>query len=318
MFEEALIKEAASLNRTEIETEIIKVSHVAWDAPLSHTNITTWLNNFNGSALGSADAERNLAIRLLASITYYNQDDVRCFCQYIFSEYIHRKLIEYQITGVFQDKDIEDRIDHILDSTMFLALGNSSESGSNILYYFRQANHLTKNLFEREPRAGIDNLVFVDDVTISGVQAMTYIPRMTQVFSAKHIYFLTFLATDTAISDLKPLNVETIYGNLLTNRERCFEPESYVFSGKKIEKFRLVTAAMCDFYGSIITKGHPEVDSFPFGHDQSQSMLCFFYNTPDNTLPIFWCDGHGWKPIFKRYLKEPKTSEVALSDSEYV
>jgi hypothetical protein len=36
------------------------------------------------------------------------------------------------------------------------------------------------------------------------------------------------------------------------------------------------------------------------GHGECQLLLGFNYNTPDNSLPIFWSDKNQWKPIFKR------------------
>jgi hypothetical protein len=45
-------------------------------------------------------------------------------------------------------------------------------------------------------------------------------------------------------------------------------------------------------FGSIAT---------PFGYRNGQAMVAFFYNTPSNTLPIFWSVANGWKPILQRF-----------------
>jgi hypothetical protein len=44
------------------------------------------------------------------------------------------------------------------------------------------------------------------------------------------------------------------------------------------------------------------------GYKDSQMLMGFHHNTPDNTLPIMWADntavgGSNWAPIFKRYPK---------------
>jgi hypothetical protein len=39
------------------------------------------------------------------------------------------------------------------------------------------------------------------------------------------------------------------------------------------------------------------------GYADGQLSLGFFYNIPNNTLPIFWAESNDWKPIFKRYSK---------------
>ena len=92
----------------------------------------------------------------------------------------------------------------------------------------------------------------------------------------------------------------------------------YVFESENRKRYLDLTARMCQYYGSIITKGHPEAEGYPLGFDQAQSLFCFFYNTPDNTLPIFWCDRNGWKPLFKRYEKYSNRNEVPINDVFYV
>jgi len=39
------------------------------------------------------------------------------------------------------------------------------------------------------------------------------------------------------------------------------------------------------------------------GHSNGQYAFGFYYNTPNNTLPLFWSDQNGWIPIMKRYDK---------------
>ena len=54
---------------------------------------------------------------------------------------------------------------------------------------------------------------------------------------------------------------------------------------------------MCEKYGNKLTKG------YPLGYGGCQLLLGFSHNTPNNTLPIFWCDNN-WTPFFKRYNKK--------------
>lgn len=315
--EKELVVSAENLEMTGVLEEIIRTSNISWDHALSRDDISNWLSNFTGSALGSEGAERNLALWLLSGFIYFSLDDIRGYCQCLFSDFVHAKLVEYKKSNVFQELSLSQQVQHILDSSVFLSLGNDSESGSNILYYFRQINKLDKQVFEKDLRQEYENLVFVDDVTISGIQALAYIPRMKDSIKAGKSYFLTFMASTTAIDELSYIGVQVIYGNKLTDRERCFSPDSYVFSSESKQKYLTIAKKMCEYYGSIITKGHPEVDGFPLGVDESQGLFCFFYNTPDNTLPVFWCSGNSWKPIFKRFEKITN-GEVLISDSKYV
>ena len=43
--------------------------------------------------------------------------------------------------------------------------------------------------------------------------------------------------------------------------------------------------------------------NYPLGFNDGAYLIGFEYNTPDNTLPIFWGTSNNWKPIFTRYEK---------------
>ena len=59
------------------------------------------------------------------------------------------------------------------------------------------------------------------------------------------------------------------------------------------------------------------MENYPLGYDNGQYMLGFEYNTPDNTLPIFWGMGDGWVPLFKRYQKIYNGKEYLLDARKY-
>ena len=312
-----LVRAAEDIDTKDVLDEIYKFSSVSWEHPLREDDVMEWLSNFNGHALGSAGAERNLATWLLSGFVYFSLDDVRNYCKDIFKEFLHTKLAEYHTQNLYQELTTAEQIAHVLDNTLFLALGNKSESGSNILYYFRQDNALGTSLFDLVEGKTYENVVFIDDVTLSGIQAMKYISEERTNVSANNCYLLTFLATQTAIGDITPMHVHVLCANILSEREQCFSEESYIFASSSRKIFLPIARKMCEYYGNIITAGHPEVNGFPLGIDQVQGLFCFFYNTPDNTLPIFWCNQHGWKPIFKRYEKIIDKA-VHLNDSQYV
>lgn len=71
---------------------------------------------------------------------------------------------------------------------------------------------------------------------------------------------------------------------------------------------------LCLKYGSgIVTRFQPPNKSIydPFGYDKSEALVAFDYGTPNNCLPIIWCD-KGWKPLFPRSAKSrmEKASEI--------
>jgi hypothetical protein len=82
---------------------------------------------------------------------------------------------------------IRGRFQETLDATRFLGIGNPSESGVHLLYYYRQENQLKKKYFitaheifsiENGKRVlrypGVTRYVFIDDFCGSGSQGKRY------------------------------------------------------------------------------------------------------------------------------------------------
>jgi len=137
-----------SLDFEKLYKEIIKLNAIAWDGDLSITQIDSWLNNFTGEFLNDEQAERALAINLLLNFTYYTKDEVKHFCKVVFDMYIHAKMDEYNRNPKFKNYSDAQKEANIVKNTKFVSLGNPSESGSFILYWFRKVNDLPKSVFE--------------------------------------------------------------------------------------------------------------------------------------------------------------------------
>ena len=82
------------------------------------------------------------------------------------------------------------------------------------------------------------------------------------------------------------------------------------------------TRKMCEYYGKqIVEKELPPsaeyMKKYPLGFDDGQQAFGFYYNTPDNSLPVFWCESANWKSIFKRNHKIYSIEGVSVADEEY-
>ena len=310
------ISKIKEMDLEKIKELILRTASVAWDDSIKQNKLDKWIDNFNGEALGDSELEKILAAWMLLNFVYFTFEDVRTFCRTIYKEFIHYKLIEYKRDNTLQDKTIEERINHIHNNTLFIALGNESESGSNILYYFRQENKLSKKLFEKKLDLKYENVVFIDDVTISGGQAYNYIKKIN--IDADNKYFLAFISTEDALDMLSHEGLIVLSGYIVSEREKCFSEDSYVFSNVEKTPLLEISKTMCQHYGELILKGHFDLSDYPLGYDDGQQMFGFYYNTPDNSLPIFWGNLNDWYPVFKRYDKIYGRKEVSLDDSIYV
>lgn len=307
-------EQAEKIILDRIDSERLKriirnTSVVAWKKEISDVQIENWMNNFQGMYFKNVEAERKLALWLLSHFSYYTYEDVRILCRNLFNQYVHEKLRNY--TG----NNLTEAIKEIILYTIFIGLGNDSESGNNILYYFRQENNLSKENFEFEKGKKYENVVYIDDVTISGQQALEYMGLV----EAENTYIGMMIATESAINRLTEINnnVKPIATMILDERDRAFSKSSYAFSNKRIADISPIAREFCEEYGKIAIEGCGYMDACPLGFNDGQYMIGFEYNTPDNTLPIFWGTSNNWIPLFKRYQKIYNGKEYALDGRRY-
>lgn len=155
----------------ELLKQIMITIEVAWRNGLELSTIEKWLENFTGEALEDKEKERNLALWMLYNFTYYNEEEIKHLCKLMLKKYLHMTL---------QDNHVNiEEINQILKDSKFIPLGRSSESGAYVLYLFRQENDLPVIFFgdEQENLKG-QNVVFIDDVTLSGSQALKKIRKI--------------------------------------------------------------------------------------------------------------------------------------------
>ena len=85
----------------------------------------------------------------------------------------------------------------------------------------------------------------------------------------------------------------------LDDSYRVFEPGAQVFAGAPEGVLASTAEGLARHYGGQLVPDHP------VGYENSQLLIGFHHNVPDNTLPIFWFDEPDplWSPIFPRVSK---------------
>jgi hypothetical protein len=142
----------------------------------------------------------------------------------------------------------------------------------------------------------VETIAFVDDVVLSGEQAKRYLKRATADYDRdKRKVLLTFFSTTEAENLLRANDIAVVSCIKLDERCRCFSTNSNVFVNhpNHRENCRILAEA----YGAKLEPDHP------LGYGDGQYAFGFYYNTPDNTLPIFWSETGRWAPVMKRYEK---------------
>lgn len=271
--------------REELINILKKTSEKSWKNNLEISDIEKWLKNYKGEVF-KEHIEQHLALWLLSNFSFFNQDDIRHLCKILHRNLIHQIIQDLNIKDVNEEKKI-------LGSIKYSAIGRASQSGNFLLYDFRYEASLKISNFYYP--TNIENkeetiIAFIDDVFITGDTAENFFKK-NQLNKCK-IYYCSIFVTESAIEKLNKLGVTVIYCNLLDGKSRCFGEESIIFN--KYPDLLQPTLKLVEHYGQKLYA------SGSLGYKDSQLCIGFYYNTPNNTLPIFWASKKEWTPIFVR------------------
>ncbi|TMJ18651.1 MAG: hypothetical protein E6G92_02075 [Alphaproteobacteria bacterium] len=300
----------------------------AWEGRNEWPAVQAWLANFDGRSGIDMRVEKLHALFLLSQFLYIGNIETRVLLQAIYRDLFMIPLIQEvrQSLGNTRDEaQIEEGVQLALSRTRFLGVGNPSESGVHLLYYFRQENQLRKRLFmdsaavfvnEQLPdgshrralsQPDINRYVFVDDICGSGKTAIDYstniLADILALNSNAKLHYLSMFASTDGLQNVRD---QTKFGQNcgavfeLDDSYRCLTEGSRIMRAAPAHIDGAVLREIALWYGNLLRPLHPG------GYDNSQLLLGFHHNTPDNTLPIIWAEGsesEAWTPAFRRYPK---------------
>lgn len=304
-----------------LERKVIAYYTDIW-RDLRHSEYQKWLDNFHDS-----DKERLNALFLLSKFVYFGNIEIKEMLKAVY-----RDLYKYPIVEKIRQDGNDTMDSHYIkkhfvahrEGTRFLGIGNPSESGVHLLYYFRQENMLPKTMFVNAhelftssyseldkkmvlswSNPNINHVVFLDDFCGNGSQAIGYIKSLVEQIkrlngSCKVEYFVLVgnrVGLDNVAAQTMVDRVDAIFE--LDESFKCFAEESRYFRNAKEGIDKNFCKKLCEKYGTERCKDAKS----PLGFDNDELLLSFFHNTPNNTLPIFWTDEKGWYPLFNRSIK---------------
>lgn len=314
------------MSSSDIERTLQTLVEHAWDREITWGQIQTWSANFSGTTVG-IDVEQYHALVALSRFIFFGKRLVREMLRSLYRDHFEAPLIQRIRRRLRHSRDaslIRSTFEHEQAATRFVGLGNPSESGAHLLYYFRQINHLPKDLFvdfgaafaESFPSGAkptmrahdftVSRYVFFDDLVGSAQQATAYLAtRLHRVRAAYPLLDLRFMSLFATKEGLAALNQPNLFNGKasclfeLDDTYKAFHPSQRYFSNSLAEFDLAVFQTLASQYGQQLFPGDP------LGYKNGQLMLGFTHNTPDNTLPIFWNEGRStpWNPIFVRYDK---------------
>jgi hypothetical protein len=312
-----------------LKTRIMILSGRAWEGRVNWDLVERWLKNFDGLTGRPVEEERLHALYILSQFLYFGNPEIRVLLRAIYRDLFLLPLIQevrQDLGGIRDEARIRSEVFRALDKTRFLGIGNPSESGVHLLYFFRQENGLSKEHFldtaqilsVTPPVNGIwrslrfpdvERYVFVDDVCGSGDTAANYSKDiLDEVKNLKPDVKISYLCMFGTVDGLKVVRDSSAFGNSTSavyELDETYKCLSTVSRYLKVFPRGIDPDAVREIalkYGEKLLPAHPT------GFSGSELLLGFHHNTPDNTLPLIWMDrSHNsavsWTPVFRRYPK---------------
>jgi len=177
--------------RQALIAKIKTLNETVWERRATEPAIEDWLNNFAHSSSTSSHEEQLHALFLLSNFMYFGSRQIRELLKAVY-----RDLYRYPIVESIRRAHADTLDSFIIDpefraqrnATRFIGVGNPSESGCHLLYYFRQENSLPKDLFIHTHQvftrvgggslqlrnSAVTRYIFIDDFCGSGEQGAEY------------------------------------------------------------------------------------------------------------------------------------------------
>ena len=303
--------------------KIMSLNELVWEGRADRPTVDLWLNSFGGDCTSKC-IEQKHALYLLSKFLYFGEIQVRQLLRSMFQDLIRHPLsveVREGLPGKDDFSAIHQGFLNEMQRTRFLGLGGAAESGARLLYDFRLVNKIPVdacvNLSELftgpldDPASewalpGISRVIFIDDFCGTGDQATDiskkYVPHMRR--AAKHAggdisaWYLTLLATTDGLERLRnnALFDQVSSVSELDDSYRVFASDSQYYVNASNDLRKSEAESIARYYGELLSPGQP------LGYKNSQLLIGFQHNVPDNTLPIMsrTCTNPPWHPIFPR------------------
>lgn len=220
----------------------------------------------------------------------------------------------------------EEKIKQLLDDVAFTILNDvdknltnikilsleddRSSSGGRFLYYLKKILGQSecfnyKNYTELEKAR---YLILIDDIIGSGKQATTLLKKWQKI--NKNCLYYSLIGLEKGVDYIKSqTKINAFAAEMLDESCKIFSKESTIPNKEECKK-------IAEEYGKKLYYKYDENKQHPLGYDDSQLLVCFKNDCPNNTLPIIWAGAKSelkklentiWHPLFER-LYVPKSS----------
>lgn len=278
------------------QTEIQKIASSCidrWGEDIKTKNFSGKLGRF----ISQLDSNAELGTILLELVKHYN---------YYTRERINKLIVEFY-NVITEELELDENY------TMYSRIEKDAKINSSnfFLEEFKIANDIScHNSYDIEKLDigyfdYIENVVFLDDIIGTGSTVEKFFNKYRNKLSKVNCYIFCI-----EILDEGKIHLEKFFkDNSLTCKiiphklhKKAFS-ENHIFSHKYGENEKLLMQFEIELWGNSSAN--------ILGFDNSQAIVSFFKNTPNNTISSFWYEGDKWKGLFPRDDRVPAWKKTA-------
>lgn len=242
--------------------------------------IESWLRNVE------TEEEKQVFLYLLKNYKYYNKHTIANSFKNGFSKFKNA------------EANYEDSI--------YMGVGSRGgvyNGSSELMPIFKRSNKIDKlriadkprDFYEKYDPSSVENVVLVDDIIGSGTTVKRYIEEnllrdCPELVLGKKIYIICVIALEKGLTTLDTFaRVNNLFIDVIYEDDigRTFDVNNGLYTNKKE---RISAKRTVKKYDTQIARREIDI----LGYKDSQGLVSFYHNTPNNTFPIFWED-----PVFE-------------------
>lgn len=280
-------------SKDTINTKIFELSkslNEKWGEDLRTNNLYQRLEQFILQVEEDDEDLREIILTLTKHFNYYSRTKVN-------------KILSEFYTKIYNDLELVE--DRTIYSKIDLKSQIEIDSSNTILEEYKILNQIPNDfalnfaLLSQKQLMQIENVIIFDDIIGSGKTLITFLTENIEKIRGTRIkvYMFCFVILEGALNKVNQfviennINVEIFYHSI---QSKAFK-KNYIFNepGDNINERKV---------------GLHELSrkmQYVLGYNNSQALVAFYRNTPNNTLPTFWWKSNRWEGLFPRDNRKP-------------
>lgn len=256
--------------------------------------IAQWLKQFG------EEENQKFVFKVLNGLRFYSEADERCIYRDL------HKRVENIMRAKSQDVQLVAN-KRILLSSFYSSAGSETKC----MRMYRQEVGISKHscidlgqlaqIIEKNRKVTavvlVDNMIGTGDTACLSLENLETIAG--EIIRAKKLLVLLIYLYANEEGDKRVREklhnyfpkAELLTYTTVTEKERLFGDDSKVFTN---EDERVLAKKLCVQYGRKLW------EQYPLGYGHFANTVVFSDNCPNNSLPVLWETGKGWKPLFTR------------------